>query len=541
MFHPILHPLACLGVIFLVICGVLTGSASLSLGADIIISGTVSLPQNQAAPSGGIDVDINVYSSPIGWYENTVTIAQGQSSANYSINVSDDAAASWTVSYSYQGNDYLRNGYYATSGTTWNSSDATSLPGGQNHTGINLTLLSGKIISGSISLSDGDSPPTDGISVEVDVRSATGIGYGYGAGGQSAWYEMNDINITQSDPQPEYEFRVPNDSNLSFEVNYRLWLWGNNDLPYLDKGYFQSPTITTWIEDNGSPVSGGTDHNDINLTLIRAKTISGSLSLPNGQTAHDDMCFTINAKSAQGSFARRMGIESNQTDGDYTIKIPDDGNVGWKIFFNHLESCQWWSPPTDYPYWGVGFYADGHTVLHEEDAASLQGGQDYTDIDMTVSEGYTLSGSITLPDNRTASNDIKLFIRAEIKGSSNNDPMHPGFGYGYGAPMTFADESLVYRSITIPRGQSSTSYTLTISPETNIEWNVQYTCTEGCSGYNSPGYYKTNTETTDNPALATPLQGGEEHSGINLILLKKNEHLSFPVRSKDGKVVIITL
>jgi len=57
--------------------------------------------------------------------------------------VPDDAGSSWKIKYDYWGDDYLKSGYYSTSGTTWKEDNATELAG-IDHSGIDLTLLKQK-------------------------------------------------------------------------------------------------------------------------------------------------------------------------------------------------------------------------------------------------------------------------------------------------------------------------------------------------------------------------------------------------------------
>jgi hypothetical protein len=332
---------------------------------------------------------------------------------------------------------------------------------------------------------------------------------------------------------------VPDDAGLQFEVSYGYYGGTSSYLPY---GYFKNSSQTTWRQDQTTLLQGGENHNNVDLILIRAKRINGQLSLPAGQTAPTDgICFGIEAKSNLGNMHSWAHIYKDEDHFDYSVQIPDESSINWKVSYNDLKSCNSFFP-TDFTYWGVGYYsstAPSTTVLHETDADALLGGQDHTDIDMTVFEGKTVTGSISLPDNKNATHDMKIFIRAEISGSTDHAQMKEGFGYGYGTPMTY-DEYSVYNSITIRQGQSTRPYTLTISPETNIIWNVFYSCLEGCnSNYDSPGYYNTSA-TTSSLTNASPLAGGADHSDINLTLLKKKGMLSFPVRSKDGQISIIS-
>ncbi len=488
------------------------------------ISGTVSLPSGTAAGDISLSISICFYNTTYNYWDcsasDSITISSGSNSEDYTVRVPDDSGKSWKVGYSYWGSDYLHHGYYSSSGTTWNRDDATQLSGGQDHSNINLTLLQGNIISGMVSLPNGTtaSGDIDGIWVNV-CNDAFNCEYDY-------------ITIPSGQNSTDYAIRIPADANSSWKVDYSYY--SAND--YYRLGYY-STSGTTWNRDDATTLSGDQDYADINLTLIEVKTISGTLYLPAGTTASDHITAYIDIFDAASDQYAGYGyatLTTGDSSATYEAKVPDDTNNSWIVSYNLSDEEE-----TDY--WGNGFYHDPDTVLHKTEASPLVGGVDYSNIDMTVFNANNITGTISLPGGKKAVNDIVLFVRTETIASTSSIPQGYGYGYGYGGSTYTYDETSVHYKVTIPKGTSSTAYTLPISPETGVSWRVFYSCYQGCDEYGSPGYYNT-SRTTDKLSNASPLSGAVDHSGINLTLLKqKKGMLSFPVRSKNGTISIISM
>ena len=125
---------------------------------SVQISGTVSLPQGKVAPADGLEIYIYAY-EPVENGEHSgehVTIPEGESTIPYTLTVVDNPQKEWIINYvgdgSFGRKGYKHWGYYSSTGTEFNP-DADyiqpleyvdlmlHLPGGQNHSNINLTLI----------------------------------------------------------------------------------------------------------------------------------------------------------------------------------------------------------------------------------------------------------------------------------------------------------------------------------------------------------------------------------------------------------------
>lgn len=115
---------------------------NLTLLAGNRFSGTVNLPSQKVAPTGGIDIAIIIWDVVGGGYDyRYVNIAEGTSSATYQLIMPIMTDAQWVVYYQYWGNEYINLGFYNLTATTPEVNQATLLAGAVDHEGLNMTLL----------------------------------------------------------------------------------------------------------------------------------------------------------------------------------------------------------------------------------------------------------------------------------------------------------------------------------------------------------------------------------------------------------------
>lgn len=153
-----------------------------------VIHGTIILPQPADA-----EVRINLCANPIRngnnnpyeHYNTYKTIANGSSSVDYSLAVPVGADYQVYYSFNYDSNNvtqefltrnkYLRQGYYNNAGTAARSSEATLIPvNTADVPNIDVTVLSGNKISGTISLANNMLAPGGGTYVYVSANGPAG-------------------------------------------------------------------------------------------------------------------------------------------------------------------------------------------------------------------------------------------------------------------------------------------------------------------------------------------------------------------------------
>ena len=470
--------------------GAVYSDINLTLLTGSTISGTVSLPGGRKAPAGGLAVQVNARDTVNSLQHNSVSviIPENNSSAPYAIVVQPDPSASWEISCSEEGDDdtYLP-GYYNTAGTTWFWEWATLMPGGADRSGINLTLLVGKTISGILSLPAGQKAPTGGLSIEVILDTDILI---------DGAYHWTTVTIAEGEASAPYTFTVPDDPETFWHVWYYL-----NDPPtgnYLYKGYYNS-SGTQWREELATLLPG-MDHANINLPLLVGNTISGTVSLPDGLTAPEDGLYvTVNARN-QTSYnyndSRTVFIPAGGKSTDYDVPVPVDADVSWEILYSF------------YPAEGTelarclqeGYHSTSGTQWRADLATLVSGGANRTGIDLALLLGKTISGTVSRPSGLPTNYEVSLTISAANGFNSS------------------------YDDVVIAVGASGAAFTMTVPADDTQMWIVEY---EGDIWYStggnqdnylSNGYYSING-TQWRSTLATPIAGGADRTGIDLILL----------------------
>lgn len=475
----VLFPLRAIGLLrtlllpLAVVASLLLALPALS-AAENTISGTVSLPDGRTATE---DMYIDVYAETddyVGYAYTSVYILAGAREVTYTLTVPSDASSSWRVYYSYYGSEpYLQNGYYSTAGTQPRYNQATLLPAATDHSGINLVLLTGNTISGTVALPDGRTAPDGGLFVWVYGQTEDYGGFAY-----------TPAYIMAGAREGMYNLTVPSDASASWRVYYSY----SGVEPYVQDGYY-STAGTKPLSSQATLLATGTDHINIDLTLLTGNTISGTVSMPDGRTSTEDMSVTVYAQTEgnSASASATAYIAAGASEGTYTLTVPSDATASWLVYYSY-----WY----DEAYLQNGYYSTGGTQWQSTQASFLTGGQDYANINLILLTGNTISGTVSLPDSRTATEDMYVDVSAQTT------------DYSSSASATAF----------IPAGASEGTYTLTISPDTSVSWRVEYSY-GGDEAYYYQGYYNATIGTQPESEQATILPGGADHSGIDLTLL----------------------
>lgn len=442
------------------------------------ISGTVYLPEGQTAPEGGMYVDVSASNqNGSGYGSATAYIEYGQSNGPYTLTVPPDDTASWRVSYSYWGDGvFLHDGYYSEDGTLEDSGGATLLAGGDNYTGIDLTLLTANAISGIVSLPAGHFAPEGGMSIYIVASDQIGSGY------TSAW-----ASIEAGAASGTYTLILPRDPTASWLVYYNNW----NYEAYLNIGYYCGTAGTQWQSDQAELLSGETTHSDINLTLLTGNTISGTVFLPPDHFAPAgglSVSVSANDDIGSGSGSASAFIEGGQNSGTYTMTVPPDANAMWRVSYYDGDSEA---------YYSYGYYNETGTTSNYLQATLLSGTESHNNINLTLLLAQVFNGTVTLPQGQKApAGDLTFQLNVEVVNAWSS--------YG--------------RSFTIPEGEASTTYSIKLPPaEAGATYRLSYSY-YGSEPYLRNGYYST-TGTQWRSNLASLLPGGITHNNLDLTLL----------------------
>lgn len=256
------------------------------------ISGTVFLPSG-TAPASGIPIRvgaIDTQNGNLGGFR-TFTVAENTNSVDFRISVTEDNLAAWRISASCDASsnpslcaslNYFTSFYDADAfnTTTDSVSDADSLPGGQDHANINITLLSGLTISGLLIIEDGFFAPAGGLTVSVSVQDSAG-------GGVSLF---KDIFIAEGLTSAPFSFAVPNS-----DTDWWLLYSCRSEVPACDEftsfGVYDSgsPGMTSFNLNESETLPGGINHSGKILTVFSDPSEESQndfyvIPIPNGKS-----------------------------------------------------------------------------------------------------------------------------------------------------------------------------------------------------------------------------------------------------------------
>ena len=334
-------------------------------------------------------------------------------------------------------------------------------------------------ISGVLSLPAGDVAPAGGVSVTVGYLNSlneTGTAvFQISAGASSTTYS---ITVPTSPPG-----------------DWRIYYLCDGCGVYVRKGYYSS-TGTTWDINAATLLAYGVDHTGIDLTLLPAYQISGTVYLPGTDLAPAGGIWldiqTWDTSGGAGSFGDNFTFFAEGTNStSYTAVVPRVPSANWIVGY----VC--WDCGT---YVNNGFYAATGTTWDPGSSTLVAGGSDHSGIDLTLLEGVQVSGLVSYPPGRVSpTGGSSIFVTFEEHNGAHADT---SFGFDIG------------------EGESSTSYSITVPKSASSEWVISYECEEwaGCSGYVQTGYFAT-SGTTWKLSAATPLAGTQDHAGIGLTLL----------------------
>ncbi len=329
-----------------VIKGVSAKGINIDIPAYRIISGRFSLPNGKLALSGGIEVQILVSvqnpapESPNVGGNSKITIPEGQNFIDYKISIHSDQDTDFLVSYNYEGKNipYCRNGYYGLNGTTDYFSATPLYLDDELATGIDMTMVEGRFITGTAYLVGGAVAPEGGLKVRVGASVC--IPYLIEKGvfqklesndpnetgaysSDKAFFDAGNDEVVIPEGESSAEYRVqilPHSTDIPYYLTYGAYMGENSRL----WGYYQEDVGMTEDFDAATPVYAGiNDSNENNLPIVLGKTISGKLIIPEGKAApNKDLNIVVYAQAEKNSYVAYVTIQKGRRECDYIIAIP---------------------------------------------------------------------------------------------------------------------------------------------------------------------------------------------------------------------------
>jgi hypothetical protein len=388
------------------------------------VSGTVYLPGTATAGSGGVPLRVYLSGTSSDGYDynalSEVTIPQGSGSVSYSIKA--------PVGTSY----YLDCSVKSTStytGPAYRGSSISGINLSCDVSNANITLVEGRWVTGTISF-----PNAINSSVTVNICTESESGYNR---------TVTSEYLTPTNTSVNYRISAlaNNTTRVYYEIPDYYFLETNE---YVDIGYYGSGgTMATDPACAQVFTAGNTDLTGINLTVIPGGPwVKGTISLPTGQTATQDLIIGIGALDPSNPVAilksQDVVIPSGGSSASYAMRLlpgQQPCKLGYNIYNGNYCASNGYLQSGLYKSVSETVYASACATVITTDAVN-----GFANADMTVlTGGWTIEGTVTLPSG--LSGDNQLFVKAINLGGNNEWCM---------------------TSLLVPAGSASMPYTLVV-------------------------------------------------------------------------------
>lgn len=360
------------------------------------ISGTISLPNNEPAPTGGVKIILNVETDNLTSktgddisINQELTIAKGQAGITYSIMVpkSSNKEAKYNVSYKTESN-YAPFGWYSKDGTTpiKEKSTQVNLNAGDVKN-VNIKILEGKKISGKMILGNMDVAPSNDL-----IYTITAIQEGSNKNSKDDDIIVsNKITVEKGNKEKAWSLIVPlNQPGKGYKLFYQFEKGG-----YKEEGYYyidgtsRSSNKVTLI-DVSNTVAG------LNLTTLPFTNIEGKIYLPeNVKAPKNGFDAIITAKNYGSSaaatddiyFMKEVKIAEGSNSAAYSLTVPVKP-TGYILSYAISDSKG---------YITEGYYSTKKTESSEKDATLIiTGNKAVTGIELDIIKKVTATPTPTL-------------------------------------------------------------------------------------------------------------------------------------------------
>ncbi|GAA1470153.1 carboxypeptidase regulatory-like domain-containing protein [Microbacterium thalassium] len=242
---------------------------------------------------------------------------------------------------------------------------------------IDATLESGRTISGRVTLPD-DAPAEWMQTISVSASSVYGSGHGYASVDADGAYAITGLPIGAY----RVEFRA---GGTYIDED------GNSQMPNLVSEYWDD--ALDWNAATDIDLNAG-DATGIDATLEEGRTISGTVTLPDGAPAEWMQAISVSASSTAGYMYYTASVDS---DGGYTISGLPDGD-----YLVEFRGDTYWDPSLGEVSTNlVTQYFDSAGSREDASPVDVSAG-DQTGVDAAMVLGRSISGTVAIPADAPA-------------------------------------------------------------------------------------------------------------------------------------------
>ena len=426
-----------LQITFVLIIGLLFSQSLFAM----TISGNISFPNSQSVTNFTRNVLV-VAENPLNIFQNqilTVPFNVGQQSRDYSITLPDNGH-DWRISYRCtlcNQEELLTTAYVGPEGMVTLAQQARIFPGNQDITNIDIDLITGSTISGTISFPSSQSVTAFTSNVVVVAENPFNV----------SQFQILTVPFNIGQQSRDYSITLPNNGH-DWRISYRCALCNQEGI--LTDAYVGPLGMVTLAED-ARILPGNQSISGINIDLIRSTTLSGTISFPDSESVTNNtrnvLVVAQNPLDASQNQILTVPFNVGQQSRDYSITLPDNGH-DWRISYQCTLCNQVGVLTSAY----VG--AEGMVTV-ADDARSFSSSQSLSNINIDLISGTTISGTISFPTNESANSfTSEIIVVAQ-------DPLNASTNQILTVPFNI--------------GQQSRDYSITL-PNNGNEWIISYQC-----------------------------------------------------------------
>ncbi|OHD56571.1 MAG: hypothetical protein A2Y33_11950 [Spirochaetes bacterium GWF1_51_8] len=240
-------------------------NADIELYRGFVVSGSFILPKGKTAPEGGLKVSFTKYEEDKthqSWWSHTIPAGENKLDFTYNF-----LPGKYYFAYRWV-EGYVNPGFYSKKGFTGKIDEAEMVDlTKKDAAGIDLYLYEGAKITGKLSLPKGELAPKDGVKAWVNL---------YGTNRKAVIWP----NFTIPEGQ--------NSADFSFNAEPGIYYIGYNEVvppQYVNKQLYTGNGMTPYWENAKMLEVTSKGVGGIELPLTKGLKVSGTVSLPKGETA----------------------------------------------------------------------------------------------------------------------------------------------------------------------------------------------------------------------------------------------------------------
>lgn len=394
--------------------------------------------------------------------------------------------------------------------------EAQVIAGTTGASGLNFPLLTGNIITGTMSLPSG-MPPAGGLKYQILASTVTA---------PTARLFVGSNVIADTASAGTFQIMIPNDVGESWILEHSCTTAGAACDSYLPIAYYQSTAANTTVDDiaNAQALPGDSDSTNKNMTFLTGPVISGNVIVPSAVTSMAGIRVRViiqNEMNLADTFENSVVIAQGQTTEPYSLTVLQDSGINWLVRYDCDTSA---TPDECNKYLTQGYYSNSGTQELRSNADTLLGGESHMDKHLTLLNAFSISGSLKLSAGLAPAGGITVIVNAtETSGIGGN----------------FNDMVL------IPEGAAGAAFQINIDSNVNRLLRLSYDCSETispiCNKLTDQGFYNHADGTTVSlPEDATPIPGGLDTSGIILTVGSDvlADDMCLPIKTGAGLAVV---